>query len=212
MAARFFDPADMNRITQAVKSAEEKSSVEIVVSVQQRSDHYRDVDYLVGVVLAGLTLGGLIYAPAEFDDDLMPLWTLGAFLLGSMLMAVLWPLKSLLVSAKRRQARALETARARFVELGVSRTRDRTGMLVYVSTVEGELCLVSDIGIETGKLGEAWTQAYEAARKAVAAKDPEGFAKAIESFGNVLGVSHPRRDDDINELPDAPVMAMGAGQ
>jgi len=212
MAASFFDPAHMNRITQAVKTAEESSSVEIVVSVQQRSDRYRDVDYLAGIVLAGLALGGFMYAPPEFDDDLIPLWTLGMFLFGSMLPAVLWPLKQLLVSAKRRKARALEVARARFVELGVSRTRDRTGMLVYVSSVEGELCVVSDIGLDTAKLGEAWTQVLEAARKAVAAKDPEAFAKAIESFGPVLGVGHPRRADDVNELPDAPVMAMEVGQ
>ena len=42
--------------------------------------------------------------------------------------------------------------------------------------------------------------------QAAAALDVQAFASGLEALGPPLGASYPRREDDVNELPDAPIM------
>ena len=53
-------------------------------------------------------------------------------------------------------------ARAAFVDQGISRTRGRTGILVFVSLFEREVEVVADVGVDPVLLGEDWTRAVAA--------------------------------------------------
>src|SRR5689334_18669004 len=125
MAETFFTDDAKTKIVEAVRAVESKSSAEIVVSLAARSDDYREVDFGAGLLLALVTLAVLIYHPAELDEELMPVETLVAFVVGSILVNKVGVLKRALASKKRLAARTLAAARANFVEAGVSRTRDR---------------------------------------------------------------------------------------
>lgn len=206
MASPFFTDEAMSKIVGAVQAVEAKSSAEIVVSVHSRSDDYREVDLMAGLFLAVVTLAVLIYHPAELDEDLMPIETLAAFVVGSVLVNKIAPLKRLLGSKKRLRERTLTAARAHFVEAGVSCTRDRSGILVFISELERAVCVVPDVGIHPEKLGEGWKERIAALERAVAALDAPAFAAALQELGPLLGEKYPRREDDVNELPDAPIM------
>jgi putative membrane protein len=206
VASAFFADEAKTKIVDAVKAVESKSSAEIVVSVKARSDEYREVDLVAGVLVAIAVLAVLMYHPAELDADLMPVETLVAFVVASVLVNKIGPIKRALLSKKRRSDRTLTTARATFVEAGVSRTRDRSGILVFVSEFERTVCVVPDVGIDESKLGAGWKSGLAALERAGAALDPAAFATALASLGPVLGDAYPRREDDINELPDAPIM------
>src|SRR5262249_29242485 len=140
-----------NKITLAVQDVESKTSAEIVVSVKARSDDYREVDLTVGLLLAAITLVVLIYHPAELDEDLMPVETLAAFAVGSILVNKVGALKRALMSKKRKREQTQKSARAQFVEQGISCTRDRSGILVFVSELERAVCVVPDVGIDPKK-------------------------------------------------------------
>jgi putative membrane protein len=206
MADTFFNDDAKKQIVEAVKEIELKSSAEIVVSVRARSDEYREIDLLAGLLLATITLVVLIYHPAELDEQLMPVETLVAFAVGSIIVNKVGALKRVLMSKKRRDFRTLLAARAHFVEAGISRTRDRSGILVFVSELERVVQVVPDVGINADKLGEKWKSALAALDTAATTLDLSGFVSALKSFGPVLGETYPRREDDINELPDAPDM------
>lgn len=76
-------------------------------------------------------------------------------------------------------------------------------MLVYVSTFERRVELVADVGVD-GKLVEGEVRALEAA---VAGRpDLDAFLEALRRLGPALAPSLPHAADDVNELPDAPVM------
>ena len=89
----FFQEATKSAVTSAVKDIEAKTSAEVVVSVRAQSDAYRDVDILAGFALAMFTLAFLIYAPMAFDENLMPLETLVAFVVGSLAVSKIGALK-----------------------------------------------------------------------------------------------------------------------
>lgn len=206
MADTFFTDDAKKQIVEAVKAIESKSSAEIVVSVRARSDEYREIDLLAGLLVATVTLVILIYHPAELDEDLMPVETLVAFAVGSIIVNKVSALKRMLMTKKRREHRTLLAARAHFVEAGISRTRDRSGILVFVSELERVVQVVPDVGIDATKLGDKWKSALDALDKAATTLDLSGFVSALKSMGPVLGEKYPRREDDINELPDAPDM------
>jgi putative membrane protein len=202
----FFDDSAKTKIVQAVREIESRSSAEIVVSVRGRSDDYRELDLSAGLLLAMITLAILMYHPAELDEDLMPVEALAAFVAGSLLVNKIGALKRALMSKKRRTDRTLTAARAHFVEAGVSRTRDRSGILVFVSELERTVCVVPDIGIEPAKLGDGWTARLAALEGAAASLDVGAFTTALTALGPLLGERYPRSADDVNELPDAPIM------
>lgn len=201
----FFTDEAKRKIVEAVRDVESKSCAEIVVSVRARSDEYREIDLVAGVLAAIVTLAILMYHPAELDEDLMPVETLLAFVVVSIVVNKVAPLKRLLLPKKKRDERTLTAARAQFVEQGISCTRDRSGILVFVSELERAVCVVPDVGIDASKLGDGWNRCVTALQQAVAKLDLGAFVTALASLGPVLEEKYPRRPDDVNELPDAPL-------
>ncbi|MCW5834059.1 MAG: hypothetical protein KIS78_16790 [Labilithrix sp.] len=206
----FFSDEAKSKIVEAVREVESKSSAEIVVTVRGRSDDYREVDLVAGLVAAAITLGLLIYHPAELDEDLMPLETVAAFALVALIVSRVGAIKRALLPRSKRDARTWMAARAQFVEQGVSCTRDRSGILVFVSELERAVRIVPDVGIDAAKLGDGWKACVERLEGAVRSRDPGAFAAALASLGPVLEAKYPRREDDVNELPDAPDVAAAA--
>jgi putative membrane protein len=206
----FFTDEAKRKIVEAVRDVESKSRAEIVVSVRARSDDYREIDLVAGVLAAVLTLAILMYHPAPLDEHLMPIETLLAFVVVSIVVNKVAPLKRLLLPKKKRAERTLTAARAQFVEQGISCTRDRSGILVFVSELERAVCVVPDIGIDASKLGDDWNRCVTALQQAVAKLDLGAFVTALSSLGPVLEAKYPRRHDDVNELPDAPLFGTEA--
>ncbi len=97
-----------------------------------------------------------------------------------------------------------QAAEAQFVALGLTRTRDRTGVLLYVSLAERRAEVLADIGIYDKAPNQVWdevTALLIAGLKRGHAAD--GFVNAVNRTGEILSAYLPRKDDDRNELPDS---------
>ncbi len=139
----------------------------------------------------------------EFSIDWMPVDTLAAFALGSVASAFLPAVRRLLTSRSLMRKNVAVAARSAFVELGVSRTSGRSGMLVFVSMFERRVEVVPDIGIDTAVLGPAFADAVRALDASLRKGDRfQRFVLALRALGPILGHALPRRADDVNELPD----------
>lgn len=198
----FFADQAKTKVKDAIVAAEKATSAEVVVTVKPRSSEYREVDYTVGATLAFLTLAGLMFHPAELDENWFPVAVLVAFVLGVSLASALWPLKRALLSKARLDAEVGRAAREAFVRMGVHGTTGRTGMLIYVSAFEQRAELVLDLGLNPNKLGEAWTEARARIEAAASRGDVDAFAAAVANIGPALTEVLPRSADDVNELPD----------
>jgi len=201
---RGFDgAAARERTTDAVREIEAQTGAEVVVAVRPSSGHYRHADYLFGFVVALGTLTALLFLPVDFPIETFPLDVAVGFVLGALLAELVPPLRRLLVAPSLRQANVRRAALAAFVELGVSRTRRRTGVLIYVSMFERHVEVVADVGLLPTAVEREWEACAAGLLTAVRPRfDAQRFLDALRAFGPVLARLAPRGDDDVNELPD----------
>jgi len=204
MSARdLLDSTAKDEVARVIRELEAKTSAEVVVAVRAVSGHYRHTDWLVGFGLALVALCVFLFHPAPFDEHLLPFEILLVFVLGGFLSASVAPLRRVLTSRRLMAENVLRAARAAFVERGVSRTRGRTGLLIYVSTFEQKVELVGDIGLDFEALGDDFTAARRRIEASVeGAGGLSAFLSALGELGAALGRSLPRAEDDQNELAD----------
>jgi putative membrane protein len=199
----FFDDATKRRTTEAIRRVEERTAAEVVVTVRRESGYYRYADYLFGFAVALATLIALLFLPQEFHLATFPVDVLVGFVAGSAVSAWTPPLRRVLTGPKRQRRFVENAAKAAFVELGISKTAGRTGVLVYVSLFERRVEVVRDIGVAPAVLGPEWRNVLAELESAVRGRpDADRFVAALERLGGPLGVLLPRGEDDVNELSD----------
>ena len=97
----------------------------------------------------------------------------------------------------------LAAAQAAFVKLGMSQTREKNGVLIFVAPKTHKFSVIGDAGIHQ-RCGESfWRQvADEMSRHFKRGEFTEGILHGVGKAGDLLAQHFPRRSDDRNELPD----------
>jgi putative membrane protein len=203
----FLKPDSKKRFKSAVESVEQSSAAEIVVSVQPWSGSYRWADLAGGSVLAYAGLFFMLFSDVVFSWRAIAANVLVLYVVGALVVNLVTPVRLFLAGPKRVHKAVWERACAKFYELGVHRTRDRSGVLVYVSLLEKKCVVLPDVGVLESISDAKWKElAYTVERsvseRGVGSRGVDAFAKSIEAMAPVLGSALPRRADDENELPD----------
>lgn len=202
-AHEFFIESAKKAVGEAVRDLERRTSAEVLVAVRRESGQYRDADFIVGAILAMGWLCLFLYHPEPFDFTALPLEIAGAFAVGALLSAYTPTLRRSFSTATRREREVKRSARAAFVDLGVSRTHARRGVLVYVSLFELRVDVVPDVGIDVRALGARWDDVVRKLDRTVRLDlDVERFTSALAELGALLAERYPREAGDTNELPD----------
>ncbi len=200
--AKFFEGDGKAALTRSVVAFETGTAAELVVSVHPRSDTYARPGVLVGSLCALLTTGFLLYGEPEFDLYWFLLWP-AAIGVTTGLLGNLRGLQWLLTSARTRERRVLEAARAVFVERGIADTRGRSGVLLYISVGERVAVVIADLGVRQAIPSSTWDPAVAEITGAVArGASARELAAPIAALGKVAAKFLPRASDDINELAD----------
>jgi uncharacterized membrane protein len=98
----------------------------------------------------------------------------------------------------------LGRARELFARLGMHRTRDRNGVLIYLALEDRKLAIVGDDGIHARVGAEYWARLRDLmVERLQAGAAREGLVAAVAELGQALTEHFPRRPDDRNELTDA---------
>jgi uncharacterized membrane protein len=94
-------------------------------------------------------------------------------------------------------------AQAHFLELGMTRTRDRNGVLLFVAPRTQKFAVIGDQAVHA-KCGEAfWRElATEMSGHFFKGDFTNGLVHSVRKAGELLARHFPRRPDDVNELPD----------
>ena len=98
----------------------------------------------------------------------------------------------------------MAAARTQFAKLGMTRTRERNGVLIFVAPRAQKFAVIGDEGVHE-KCGEAfWQQLIEAMQAHFKAENfTDAVVHAIEQTGELLAQHFPRWPNDRNELPNA---------
>jgi putative membrane protein len=203
MSREYLDADAKKALTAAIQQIEARSSAEVVIVVRRRSAPAWGAALVALAVAALATLAVELFAPWTFDL----IWILiDPVLVGAAcaVAALRVPWLARHLSLRRAQRRSAEVAaRVAFFDKGIRRTRDRTGILVYVSLVEREAVVLADDGVMRAVPPEEWAKALETLAATVGeGATAESLASHIAALGDVLEPALPRRADDVNELPD----------
>lgn len=226
-AACFFNENEQNKIAEAVKDAEKKSSGEIATMVVDRSDSYREAETLGAVLLAGLfalivellleylVVSSAIRGWSDISHNRgyfllygISIWTyvpmVFLFFFPSKIICRKQPVLKLYLAGKRRIDEAVrERAIRAFYEKGLYKTRDETGVLIFISIMERKVWILGDKGIDRKIAHTSWRElSRELSTGLHENKACDALCAVIAKIGEELAVHFPRKADDFNELND----------
>src|SRR5882762_1033037 len=97
----------------------------------------------------------------------------------------------------------LAAAQARFLALGMQKTRERNAVLIYFAPETHQFAIWGDLGVHE-KCGESfWTEITAGMTPLLkSGRLTEAVEHAVKAVGAALAKHFPRRPDDSNELSD----------
>jgi putative membrane protein len=192
---------ERERISSAVRAAEEKTSGEIVCVLARSSAAVTALPVAIAAAIA-LVLPWLLVAFTAIPVYRILVLQLIAFV--AVLLFVGIPRVQLLLLPRRTQRQmAYRAAMEQFIIRGIASKKDHCGILIFVSLAERYARIIADDGIAAKVHQSAWQAAVDALI-AHAREDRigDGFVAAVEVCGNELAQHFPRSQPKSDELPD----------
>ena len=204
---RFFSPADHAAIEAAVREAETRSAGEIVPYAVERSDRYARAVWTAATLgaLAGALAAALIRWAGDFWGGPVALWialppATGAAL-GWLAAFALPDLRRFLVPPEVMAERVRQRAAEAFLAEEIFRTRDRTGVLIFVSLFERRVVVRADRGLDGVVTPGEWEEVVAGIAAGMRRGQPgPALAEGIRRCATLVG-RLPPRPDDRDELP-----------
>lgn len=218
MTSRLFTEAECARINEVVRSAESRTSAEIVPVIARSSGRYDRAEDLVGLWVGAIGMGLVWWlwpageAAAGAWDAPGTGWELAAllaalvtgFLVGACVAShVMW-LRRLFTPARQMIEEVESRAREVFFDQRVHHTAGSSGVLLYVSLFERRAAVIADRSI-VDRIGQQSLDSLctGLTSRLRTAAPIDALCGAIAEAGEQLAGVLPRADDDVNELPDA---------
>lgn len=208
---RFFSDDDREAIRAAAVAAERRTGGEIVPYVVGSSDRYPETHSrgaLAGALLAaGVTEA--VHDLGSFWGGSFWLWLVVPVVVGALvgwLLSLIPPVRRFLISPKDLERRVALRAAEAFVAEEVFNTRDRTGVLLFVSLFEHRVLVLADEGVNAKVEPGAWQDIADAVALGIKnGTGPQAMVDAIGSCGGLLEecgvVLRPDDEDELsNEL------------
>ena len=206
-----FSEAELESIRKAAVAAERSTSGEIVPYVVERLDDHAEARWraaTIGALVAALAAGAA-HALVGYWSGYGFAWITLPVLIGAglgFLVGGVAPVTRWLMPSDALDTMALRRAEAAFLEEQVFRTRDRTGILVFLALYEHRAVILADQGIHRAVPSGLWQELVDELVAGVAAGEAaRALERTVRRCGEVL-VEHrvTRQPDDLDELDDRP--------
>ena len=193
------------RLAGVIGDVEDETSGEIVLVIAEQAGHYRAVPLLWAMLAALVTPWPLIWLTGTSTSRIF-LIQLAVALTSSL--ALSWPrLRFALVPRSIKHAQAHEAASREFLRRGMTRTREKTGVLIYLALAEHHAEILVDAGIADRVDAAIWAEIIANLTRAIRDRRMiEGLEEAIRRTGAILAEHAPPRLDDVDELPNKVIL------
>ncbi|MDY0296689.1 MAG: TPM domain-containing protein [Acidobacteriota bacterium] len=215
----------VREVEAAVRESEQKTSAEIAVAVIRESSDYSRYELLAAIIAGLIFFTGLAVFTPALEAWLRTLtWHYTSTLLVAVsgfstfvVIALSYFLTNLAAIDRRIVPRRVMVEQVRrralrqFLEAVVHRTRERNGMLIFLSGLERRIEIVTDIGIADRVPHSVWEDVVNELSAGLKRGDAgNALARAVSHCGEILAGHFPPRVDDINELKNS-VQLLGDG-
>jgi len=189
----------IQRIEEKIADLESKSAVEIVPVLVERSAHYYEMRIVWGLTF--LFLSRELFSLLGHWD----VWTqaLGCILVFSLSQLLfLWPaFLRFFVPKRLRNFEVQETAHLCFLKEEIFATKNRTGLLIFISELEKGVFVLADKGLTAQFPSQYWAElGLKLAKDFSSNKAGDVFLEAIAEISPKLIQDFPVKDQDSNEL------------
>jgi putative membrane protein len=206
-ARKFLTQQEYEQIDAAVRAAEKRTSGEIVCLIQGASYHYPMADVIGAAALSlpvALALTPAVGAWLWLGTQNMWLFIsilAAAFALGYVVVKNTPGLKRRFISAHEITEEVEEAAVTAFFKHGLYRTKDGTGILIFISVFERRVWVLADAGIDAKVSGDHWRSVVEGITEGIRNNQAAAaICLAVDTVGRTLAEHFPVAPDDINEL------------
>lgn len=199
------DDADRDAIAEAVRRAELQTAGEIVVVIDRAASSYRNVPVMMALTLALFVPWPLLSMTVMSAQRI---FMIQLFCAAVLLGALLWYGRGgRFVPGFVKRRRAHEAALREFTARGLTRTKGRTGVLLYIALQERYAEVLADSGIDGLVAADTWRGIIEPLL-AAAREDrlAEGLIKAVDGVGAVLAQHVPPVPGDVDELSNKVIL------
>jgi len=207
LAKHFLSDTDRQKVMAAVKEAEKHTSGEIVPMVVSASYRYPMANVIGAVALAlpiSLMLTPLVGGRLWIGTQNM--WLFLGFLtilfvaFHEIVKRTYW-LKRWFISQREIDEEIEEATLTAFFKEGLYRTREETGILVFISVFEHKVRILADRGINEKVNRGQWDNIVKIIVDGIKHKRPaQSICEAVAKIGDLLKEHFPIGPDDTDEL------------
>ena len=214
-------PTQMREIADTVAEAEKKTTGEIALAVVYQSDSYAFVELFVAFCASFLSFFILFLCSA-------PIWNLlertvwfpspaqltavigsgAAIVVFIVYLLVNIPaIDRLIIPNDLKKRRVYARALQHFVESGVYKTTEHSGVLIFASVLERKFFVIADSGIAAKVAQNEWDGICKIMTDGLKEHQAaHAFISAVKECGRILQEYFPNKEEKPNELPDGLVV------
>lgn len=225
IASLHLDDAAFNKIQYVVQEEEKRTTGEIACAVTPESATYAFYELVAAMITGALAFTIMLALCGPINrwlDTLfweVPVWLYPLMCGATFLVAVpliyalvnIPAVDRLVIPPAARSAATWKRAMRCFAESGVYKTREQSGVLIFVSYLERNVHILADSGIASKIAQERWDEiATELADELSEGDAADAFCNAIHACGNLLAEEFPPHPgDNPDELADGLMILEG---
>jgi len=200
------DPKIQAALTEAVRELELRSCAEVVIEIRGRSGSYSQAHARFASLVAFVALLALLFSPAHFRAGWVAIDVALMWFAGLMIARKSDGARRLMTISSERARLVRASAASVFHDRGIANTRRETGVLLYLSLLEGRLELLADRGVLQAVPPLEWNRVADFARGRHAT--PQIALQVILALMPLLERCLPVREGDEDELSNLPGFAV----
>ena len=214
-------PTQMREIANTVADVEKKTTGEIALAIVYQSDSYAFVELFIAFCASFLSFFILFLCSAPIWNLLeRTVWfpspaQLTAVIGGSAATVVfivyllinIPAIDRLIIPNTLKNRRVYARALQHFVESGVYKTTEHSGVLIFASVLERKFFVIADSGIAAKVAQNEWDGICKIMTDGLKEHQAaHAFISAVKECGRILQEYFPNKEENPNELPDGLVV------
>jgi putative membrane protein len=215
MSKKILNKEDVKNIEKAVEKAEKNTSGEIATAFINESNDYAKYELFFAFIAGFVYFAVLLMFSGKIEsliqnlfwnyssNYLVSFYGFSTFIVISIFyfIANISHIDRLIVFKKVMEKKVKNRAIRHFMESGVYKTRDRTGILIFISFLERRIELIADSGINEKIDQSKWNDIVTHIINGIKDKKlANNLIEAIDECGKLLSKYFPIKEDDENEL------------
>jgi putative membrane protein len=212
-----FTKEEKEKIKASVKEAESKTSGEIATGFIKESDNYAVYELTFAVFIGLVYFIVMLFFANSIEESIKQMfWEYSSLHLlmfygfsTFLVIAIVYLLTNipfidrLIIPKSVMQQKVNQRAERHFLESGVYDTKDRTGVLIFISYLERRVELLADKGISEKIPQEKWDAIVGHIINGIKSNQlVKHLSESIRECGDLLAEQFPIQPGDVNELKD----------